>query len=199
MQQLRIDTQEDRLPPGQGGRQLRGRKIPPIPPPRSLSVPISYTREEMSKGNGKDASPLVFSPSGQYTKLHPGMDTSDAESIDQQLRFVTTQLKEHFRIEDDSPDTATPEGATSPSPQLSSHRQTSSSENEYMTPWKQPLQNPHYFQDEIDVEDPLFKPQQKPSIMSGEVYFNFCDNLYRTLGKNEVIDLQSIIYHVGQD
>ena len=103
----------------------------------------------MSKGKGKDASPLVFSPSGQYTKLCLGMDTSDAESIDQQLRFATTQLKEHFRIEDD---TTTPEGATSPSPQLSSHRQTSSSENEYMTPWKQPLQNPHYFQDEIDVD-----------------------------------------------
>ena len=63
----------------------------------------------MSKGNGKDASPLVLSPSGQYTKLRPGMDTSDAESIDQQLRFATTQLKEHFRIEDDSPDTTTPE------------------------------------------------------------------------------------------
>ena len=47
----------------------------------------------MSKGNGKDASPLVFSPSGQYTKLCLGMDTSDAESIDQQLRFATTQLK----------------------------------------------------------------------------------------------------------
>ena len=145
LRRLRIDTQEDRLPPEQGGRQLRGRKIPPIPPPRSLSVPISYTRDEMSKGNGKDASPLVLSPSGQYTKLHPGMDTSDAESIDQQLRFVTTQLKEHFRIEDDSPDTTMPEGATSPSPQLSSHRQTSSSENEYMTPWKQPLQTPTIF------------------------------------------------------
>ena len=127
------------------------------------------------------------------------MDTSDAENIDQQLRFATTQLKEHFRIDDDSPDTTTPEGATSPSPQLSSHRQTSSSENEYMTPWKQSLQNPHYFQDKIDVEDPLFRPQQKPSIMSGEVYFNFRDNLYRTLGKNEVIDSQSAIYHVGQD
>ena len=127
------------------------------------------------------------------------MDTSDAESIDQQLRFATTQLKEHFRIEDDSPDTTMPEGAISPFPQLSSHGQTSSSENEYMTPWKQPLQNPHYFQDEMDVEDPLFRPQQKPSIMSGEVYFNFRDNLYRTLGKNEVIDSQSAIYHVGQD
>ena len=68
-----------------------------------------------------------------------------------------------------------------------------------MTPHKQPLQNPHYFQDEIDVEDPLFRPQQKPSIMSGEVYFNFRDNLYRTLGKNEVIDSQSAIYHVGRD
>ena len=143
LRQLCIDTQEDCLPPEQGGRQLQGRKIPPIPPPRSLSVPLSYTREEMSKG--KDASPLVLSPSGQYTKLCPGMDTSDAESIDWQLRFVTTQLKEHFRIEDDSPDTTMPEGATSPSPQLSSHRQTSSSENEYMTRWKQPLQNPHYF------------------------------------------------------
>ena len=152
----------------------------------------------MSKGKSRDASPLVFPPSEQYIKSSPRMDASDAESVDQQFRFATMQLKEHFRIEDNT-DTITPEGATSPSLQLSSHGLTSSSENEYMTPWKQPFENLHYFQDEIDVEDPLFRPQQKPSVMSGEVYFNFRDNLYRTLGKNEVIDSQSAIYHVGRD
>ena len=57
---LRIDTQEDRLAAEQDGRQLRGRKVPPIPPPRSLSVPIGYTKPKVSKGRGRDATPLVF-------------------------------------------------------------------------------------------------------------------------------------------
>ena len=153
----------------------------------------------MSKGRGRDATPLVFPQTERYTESSPGMVTSDAESIDQKLKFATTQLKERFRIEDNSLDATTPEEATSPSPQLSSLQQTASSDNEYMTPLKQPLENPHYFQDEIDVEDPLFRPQQRPSVLSGEVYFNFRDNLYCTLRKNEVIDPQSAIYHVGQD
>ena len=84
------------MPPEQGGRQLRGRKVPPIPPPRSLSVPIYYTDKKMSKGKSGDASPLVFPPLEQYTKLCPRKDASDAESADQQFRFATTQLKEHF-------------------------------------------------------------------------------------------------------
>ena len=84
------------MAPEQDGRQLRGRKVPPIPPPRSLSVPIGYTKPKVSKGRGRDATPLVFPQTERYTESSPGMDTSDAESIDQKLKFATTQLKECF-------------------------------------------------------------------------------------------------------
>ena len=65
-----------------------------------------------------------------------------------------------------------------------------------MTPLKQPATS---YSDEIDIEDPLFRPQERPNVLSGEVYFNFCDNLYHTLKNNEAINSQSAIYHVGQD
>ena len=140
---------------------------------------------------------MVLSHTEQHHASSTDLDTSDVESIDQKLRFATVQLREHYQIEDESPDSL--EGAASPSPQLSSFGQASSEDNEYMTPLKEPTANPSYDQDEIDVEDPLFRPQQKPNVLSGGVYFNFRDNLYRTLKNNEVIDSESAIYHVGQD
>ena len=99
------------------------------------------------------------------------MDTSDVESIDQKLRFATAQLRKRYQIEDESPDWS--DGAASPSPQLSSFGHASSEDNEYMTPLKEPTANPSYDQDAIDVEDPLFRPQQRPNVLSGEVYFNW--------------------------
>ena len=122
------------------------------------------------------------------------MDTSDVESIEQKLRFATAQLKERHQIADESLDSSTVEDPRSPSPQLLSLGQESSENNEYMTPLKQTATS---YLDEIDVEDPLFRPQQRPNVLAGEVYFNFRDNLYRTLKNNEAINSQSAIYHVG--
>ena len=115
LRRLRINTREDQLPPEQGGRQLRGRKVPPVPPPRAPSIPTFQT-EQKKKRNDKDATHVVFSHKEQYRSSSTGMDTSDVESIEQKLRFATAQLKECHQIADESPDSSTVEDARSPSP-----------------------------------------------------------------------------------
>ena len=100
-----------------------------MPPPRAPSIP-TFQSEQKKKGNDRDATIVVLSHTEQHHASSTGMDTSDVESIDQKLRFATAQLREHYQIEDESPDSS--EGAASPSPQLSSLGQASSEDNEYM-------------------------------------------------------------------
>ena len=199
LHRLQINTQEGQLPPDQGGRRLRGRTVPPVPPPRAPSTTLAQTsHSRQSPTKGRSATPATFSQSKHHQQSSTGMDTSDGESIGHRLNFATSQLRERYRLTD-SPDTTMPDYVTSPSPQLSSFGHPGSSDNEYLTPLKQPMPSPQQYEEEIDVDDPLFRPQQRPHILSGEVYFNFRDNLYRTLKDNEAIDPQSGIYHVGRD
>ena len=52
---------------------------------------------------------------------------------------------------------------------------------------------------ELDVDNPLLQPQQKPSNLLGEVYFNHRLYVYQTLRHKEMIDPRSVIYHVQWD
>ena len=51
----------------------------------------------------------------------------------------------------------------------------------------------------LDVDESTYQQQQRPDVLRGEVYFNFCDDQYRLLHNNEIIDPRSVIYHEGRD
>ena len=80
---LRIDTKEDHLEVQHGGRQLRRRVVPPIPPPRVSSAPIERTEsvpQHTSRRNTTSHTTPVHPPEST-----PTMESSEVESIDRQL------------------------------------------------------------------------------------------------------------------
>ena len=118
LQCLDMETNEDRLTPNEGMRQLRGRAVatpPSVAPPRSRSVPVDETPQPFSV---RRPTPL---PQNTPEQSSAGVDTTDADSISNRLSFATDQLRERHRL--DPRDTTTPEVSS-----------LQSSDNEYVTP-----------------------------------------------------------------
>ena len=125
LKQLNIDTKEEQLSVDHGGQRLRTRtvKAPPVPPPCSSSVPLNVLHN-------------ITSPSG--------LDTMDAESIQNHLQFATEQMQEQHRIVSNIPDTTSVDSSSPTLQQEGDINQhcTPSSEGDYMTPQKL-MQDPH--------------------------------------------------------
>ena len=87
LQCLHMETNEDRLTPHEGMRQLQGRAVatpPPVLPPRSRSVPVDETPQPFSVWR--------HTPLPQNTTEHSsaGLDTTDADSISNRLILQQT-------------------------------------------------------------------------------------------------------------
>ena len=122
LQWLKINTNEDQLTPQPNSRQLCRRDIaasPPVPPPRSRSVPTSDPEQHaIPQANYSTVHSRAHNPTPmpQCSFGHidsTGLDTTDAESITNTLLFASQQMKEKYRL--DSRETTTPEVFSSPS------------------------------------------------------------------------------------
>ena len=171
LERLAIDTNEDQLPVAPGGRQLRSRVVqPPLPPPRSSSVPVTPS---IRTGIHREPTPMPreFIEKNVDSSY---LDTTDVESIDGRLKYASAQLRQRFRIQSDDGETSSqnpsPEELKTPVPMQSSvqnvRRKSPSSEGLYMTP---------------QMSDPKSQPKlqtQKPPKILGEVYFDDTNQMY---------------------
>ena len=91
-----METNEDRLIPHEGKRQLQGRAVatpPPVPPPRSRSVLVDETPQPFSV---QRPTPL---PQNTTEQSSAGLNTTDADSISNRISFTTDQLRERHRLD----------------------------------------------------------------------------------------------------
>ena len=130
LRRLKIDTREDQVDVQHGGRQLRRRVVPPIPPPRVSSAPIQHTENVSQHTSKRDTTSHI-------THVHPPestptMESSEVESIDRQLRYATSQMfRERYRLDDEQSTTSA--DPTSPTVMNRSQSETPS-DSQYMTP-----------------------------------------------------------------
>ena len=105
------------------------------------------------------------------------MESSDAESIDRQLRYATSQmLRQHYQFDDDDQST-TSEDHTS-SRDINRGRTDTPSDSQYINPIRQSPLLPNNEQPlELDVDTPLPHLHEKPHNLLGEVYFNHKINI----------------------
>ena len=178
------------------GRQLRGRVVPPVPPPRVSSAPIQHPENTSLQVTQTEITSRKTP--GQVPDSTPTMDSSEAESIDRQLRYATSQiLRDRYRLTDE--ESTTSEEATSPTV-MNRGRLETPSESRYMTPVHQPPMFLTHEQPDIDVDNPLPNPQQKPEHLLGEVYFNHHTQVYQTLREKLTLELRNCaIYHAQRD
>ena len=178
------------------GMQLRGREVPqvdcPVLPPRVSSAPIEHPDNTLHHSN-------MTSQTDNAHDSMPTMASSDVESIDRCLDYATSQLlRERYRLTDTEESMS---GDTS-SPTVMNRGQSETPDSHYLTPiTRQPVQS--FLPDnevEIDVDDPLPDPQQRPNQVHGEVYFNHHEGSYQTLREKHNLDLQNCaIYHAQHD
>ena len=145
-----------------GEQRLRTRtvKAPPVLPPCSNSVPLNVLHNITSCS---------------------GLDTTDAESIQNHLQFATKQMQEWHCIVSDVPDTTS---VDSSSPTLQQEGDINQcyrpSEGDYMTPQKL-MQDPHktIYQHTTPPEKDMENPRNRQSgVMMGKAFFDFQDNKY---------------------
>ena len=140
-----------------------------MPSPRSRSVPVDETPQPFSVWS---STPL---PQNTTEQSSAGPDTTDVDSISNRLSFATDWLRERHRL--DTRDTSTPEVSS-----------LQSSDNEYVTPRRNSTH-------EANNDELSYQQQQRPDVLSGEVYYDFQDGQYRLLHNNERIDPNCAIYH----
>ena len=227
LKHLEIDTKETQLPATQVGRRLRSRiiganKPPPVPPPRSSSVPADQSHVQSpstvtkSRINQRDPTPLPRSFLERNQGSSGALDTTDVESISQTLQFASEQLRERHRVMSDTHGDTTPE-VTSPTPSRPvpqkrvglvgrTRDETPSSDGDYMTPQRPPPEDPpntvfepSLFEQEQDVDDQPAMNSQRPDVMIGEAYFDFRDNQYRLLHNRQTVSPSCVMYHAGRD
>ena len=196
LKRLEIDTKQEQLPPApEGTRQLRARSVkagpgtrPPSPPGRSSSVPVadqgrSPPTVAPRRLNQRDLASEPMSHVSQNVGSS-GLDSTDVESINNQLEFAANQLKERHRLQSESREVSSAENST-PQPTIvrtsregSHHTESPSSDDVYQTPLKQEM--------------------QRPAVI-GEVYFDFRDNQYKLIQTKHPIGPDTGLYHSGRD
>ena len=161
-----------------------------MPPAQTLSAPVGYlTNNSIVKGESHNTSHKVQDPLSDST---PTMNSLEAESIDRQLNYATAEiLRERYRL-NDGQESTTPEEVTSPSA-MNRGRSETLSWSQYVTPGHTPSF-------EIDIDNPIPNPQQKPEQLMDEVYFNHRSQVYQSLQEKHTLDLRSCaIYHAQRD